>query len=62
MADIFFEMTRGKLKGQRLKVSQICNDWMTATDMSGNYANDGQPLSPVSTYFDAENRLKIIEL
>ena len=62
MADILFQMTRGKLKGQVLKVHQMCNDWIIATDQDGNHANGGQPINPKSTYFDWANRLKVIEL
>lgn len=62
MNDIFFEVTRGKLKGQVLKVHQMCNDWITAVDLEGNHANNGQPISPSSTYFNVNNRMKVVEL
>ena len=45
MIDIEFTTIRGKLKGQKLIVHQICNDWVTAKYTDGSYANDGQPIS-----------------
>lgn len=45
MIDIEFTTIRGKLKGKKLVVHQICNDWVTATNPDGTYANGGQPIA-----------------
>lgn len=63
MGDIYFSVTRGKLVGRRLKVWQMCNNWVTAVDAETNeYANDGQPISIGSTYFSKDDALKVLEL
>lgn len=61
MTDIFFTTTRGKLKGRKLRVWQMCNDWVTAYDVELNdHANDGQPLSLHSCHFPFSERGKVI--
>lgn len=63
MEAIFFEVTRGKLKGKKLKVHQMCNDWVTAADADmGEHANRGQPINLASTYFNGIDRLKVLKL
>lgn len=62
MTDIHFTVTRGKLKGQELVVHQICNDWVTATTLTGEHANGGQPINLQSCYFDVFDVAKVLIL
>lgn len=62
MSDIKFTVTRGILKGETLKVHQMCNDWITATFLDGEHANDGQPISPTITHFEPEEAAKVVQL
>lgn len=63
MIDIEFTTIRGKLKGQKLIVNQICNDWVIANYEDGNYANDGQPISLRNVWIpDSIDRAMLLQM
>lgn len=63
-SEIFFTTTRGRLKGHRLRVHQMCNDWVTAHDLTADeYANGGQPINLRSCIFaDHTDRVGVLLL
>lgn len=61
MSDIVFTTLRGKLKGRKLRVHQMANDWLTALDEQGNYIDGIIGLR--TCYFENMlDRARIIEL